>query len=57
VTALLGMASASYPATMVLMPMTRPAASASGPPEFPGASRTPACTQDCGPKPGSGPTA
>src|SRR5713101_7759902 len=39
------MASAKRPATMVLMPMTRPRASASGPPEFPGARRTSDCTQ------------
>src|SRR6266851_1212648 len=39
------MASARRPATMVLMPMTRPRASASGPPEFPGARRTSDCTQ------------
>src|SRR5260370_4831529 len=45
---------------MVLMPMTRPLASASGPPEFPGARRTSACTHGCEPKarrdPPSGPT-
>src|SRR5713226_7937381 len=39
------------------MPMTRPRASASGPPEFPGARRTSACTQGSEPKRRSGPTA
>src|SRR5262249_56540243 len=39
-TSLIGTASARPPVIMVLMPTTRPAASASGPPEFPGASRT-----------------
>src|SRR5216684_4912100 len=57
VTVLLGMASARRPATIVLMPMTRPRASASGPPELPGARRTSACTQGSAPKWRSGPTA
>src|SRR5580704_747613 len=51
------MASASRPATMVLMPITRPRTSARGPPEFPGARRTLACTQVREPMPPSGPTA
>src|ERR1700676_4835945 len=43
-TAPLGTASAKPPAIMLLTPTTRPAASASGPPEFPGASLTSATT-------------
>src|SRR6266851_5455485 len=35
---LIGIASASPPAIIVLIPTTRPAVSARGPPEFPGAS-------------------
>src|SRR5712664_3794160 len=57
VTELLGTASARRPATIVLMPMTRPRASASGPQELPGARRTSACTQGSEPKWRSGPTA
>src|SRR5712664_1389633 len=56
-TALLGTASARRPATMVLIPITRPCASASGPPELPGARRTLACTQLCEPRLRRGPTA
>src|SRR5437016_5827792 len=56
-TTLLGTASARQPVTMVLIPITRPFASASGPPEFPGARRTLACTQLCVPSPRRGPTA
>src|ERR1700676_3646148 len=41
------------PATLVLIPITRPRASASGPPELPGARRTLAWTQDCEPSPGT----
>ena len=42
---------------MVFSPMTRPRASASGPPEFPGASRTAACTHILWPNPRNGPSA
>src|ERR1700722_12603204 len=55
-TAPLGIARASFHATIVLMPITRPAASASGPPELPRARRTPACTHFCEPSPGTPPT-
>ena len=44
-TSLAGTASASPPTTMLLMPTTRPCTSASGPPEFPGASIRSACTK------------
>jgi len=43
-TALLGTARAKPPAIALLIPITRPCASANGPPELPGASRTSACT-------------
>src|SRR5947208_2291126 len=56
-TALLGMASARRPATIVLIPITWPRASASGPPELPGASRTLACTQVWEPSARKGPMA
>ncbi len=56
-TTLLGIASASPLAIMVLTPITSPRASASGPPELPGASRTLACTQRCDPRPRTAPTA
>ena len=39
-----GTASASPPTIIAETPITRPSASAMGPPEFPGASRTAACT-------------
>src|SRR5216684_3625912 len=56
-TSLLGMASARRPATMVLTPITWPRAFASGPPQFPEASRTLACTQVWEPRARNGPMA
>src|SRR6267143_650946 len=44
-TSLIGIASARPPAIIVLIPTTRPAVSARGPPEFPGARRTSAWIQ------------
>src|SRR6267378_1280284 len=44
-TSLIGIASARPPAIIVLIPATRPAVSARGPPEFPGARRTSAWIQ------------
>src|SRR5262249_50050953 len=44
-TRVMGMARARAPATMAFSPITRPEASASGPPELPGASRTSAWIQ------------
>src|SRR5579862_4473065 len=51
VSAFPGTAAPSPFTIMVLMPITRPRASASGPPELPGASRTSASTQRCAPNP------
>src|SRR5215831_19466403 len=58
-----GTASASPPTIIAATPITRPAASARGPPELPGANRTSACTHAYVPRPltakprGSRPTA
>src|ERR1019366_900244 len=57
VTALPGTAAPSPCTIMVLMPITRPYASASGPPELPGARRTSASTQLWRPNPARLPSA